>query len=103
MASDISKAFDRAQMRVLLQALQVVLPVPDIERLASILESLYKKTRIAVTKRDRVVLVEKLAGVHQGDPASAILFAILMEFVRRLIPPSRRYKVRIYSARGSHT
>jgi hypothetical protein len=46
------------------------------------------------------VLIGKLAGVHQGDPASAMLFALVMEFVRRLIPPSRRYKIRFYTYHG---
>ena len=36
------------------------------------------------------MLVSKCAGVHQGDPASAILFSLVMEFARMLIPPSKR-------------
>ena len=98
--SDISKAFDRAQLAPLLHALQVLLPGRDIQRLKATISSLYEKTRIAVTKRDKTVLIAKLAGVHQGDPASAILFAVLMELVRRLVPTNRRYKIRFYTAAG---
>ena len=100
MLSDISKAFDRAQLSVLLHSLKVLFPDEDITRLQATIDSLYTQTRIAVKKKKAVVLVEKLAGVHQGDPASAILFGLIMEFVRRLIPPSRRHKIRFYTSGG---
>jgi ribonuclease HI len=101
MLSDISKAFDRVQLTVLLHALQTLFAHHDITRLLAAIQSLYEQTRIAVSKKDVAVLIEKLAGVHQGDPASAILFALVMEFVRRLIPPSRRYKIRFHTYHGS--
>jgi len=97
---DISKAFDRVQLRVLLHALRALFPGVDITRLSAIILSLYERTRIAVSKKEVTVLVEKLAGVHQGDPASAILFALLMEFVRRLIPPTRRYRMKFFTYDG---
>ena len=100
MLSDISKAFDRVQLAVLLLALKTLFHGHDITRLLAAIESLYKQTRIAISQKDVATLCEKLAGVHQGDPLSAILFALLMEFVRRLIPPTRRYKIKFYMSEG---
>ncbi len=87
MLSDISKAFDRVQLPVMLLALKTLFHGHDITRLLAAIESLYTQTRIAVSKKDVAVLCAKLAGVHQGDPSSAILFALLIEFVLRLLPP----------------
>lgn len=100
MLSDISKAFDRVQLAVLLHSLQTLFAGQDITRLLAAIQSLYEQTRIVVSKKDAAVLIEKLGGVHQGDPASAILFALVMEFVRRLISPDRRHKIRFYTYQG---
>jgi hypothetical protein len=100
MLSDISKAFDRVQLAVLLLALKTLFQGHDITRLLAAIDSLYEQTRIAISRKEVATLCAKLAGVHQGDPASAILFALLMEFVRRLIPPSRRYKIKFYMSEG---
>ena len=97
MLSDISKAFDRVQLTVLLHALRTLFEGHDITRLIAAIQSLYEQARIAVSRKDVAVLIEKLGGIHQGDPASAILFSLVMEFVRRLIPPMRRYKIRFYT------
>lgn len=97
---DISKAFDRAQLPVILQAVRTILPTRRVEWLMSLICSLYERARVVVNGKDVAVLVEKWAGVHQGDPMSAIIFIILMEFAKRLIPPGKRHKVRFRQMAG---
>jgi hypothetical protein len=96
--SDISKAFDRAQVGPLLHAIKCIINVPGIERLLSRISHLYSVGKIAVTKGGITVLVDKLGGVFQGDPMSPVLFMILMEYVRRLLPPSLRPGIRFRSS-----
>ena len=42
-------------------------------------------------RQGTAVLVEKWAGVHRGDPMSAILFIDVVEFVRRSMPAEARF------------
>ena len=60
--SDISKAFDRAQVDVMLHALRCIVNVPGIERLLARISHLYSVGKIAVTKNGITVLVDKLGG-----------------------------------------
>jgi hypothetical protein len=96
--SDISKAFDRAQVDPLLHALRCIIDVPNIERLLARISHLYSVGRIAVSKGGIAVLVSKLGGVFQGDPMSPVLFMIFMEYVRRLLPPSMRPSIQFRSS-----
>ena len=99
--SDISKAFDRVQLEPLVQAIRTVLrdiKGDALDRIIAKLVHLYDATKIAVTVKGLTVFVAKLAGVHQGDPMSAIVFAILMEYVRILAPPDSRPYMRFYTS-----
>ena len=99
--SDISKAFDRVQLDVLIQAIRHVLGSVGDDLLKAIISRivfLYATGQILTTKDGKAVLILKLGGVHQGDPASPLLFAIVMEYARRLIPPRFRTHMRLYTS-----
>jgi ribonuclease HI len=92
---DMAKAFDRAQWPAIAQAVRQLFGLPDNKRIAAILKSLYAKARIIVTSGEWAAMVDKLGGVHQGDPLSPILFIILLELVRRQIPHCDRARIKL--------
>ena len=100
--SDISKAFDRVQLDLLIQAIRVVMGLvegPALDRIIAKLVHLFDVGRVAVSKGRLTVLIAKKGGVHQGDPASPIVFAILMEYVRLLTPPDKRPHLKFHTSR----
>jgi hypothetical protein len=92
---DMAKAFDRAQWPAIAQAVRQLFGLPDNKRIAAMIKSLYAKARIIVTSGNWAAMVDKLGGVHQGDPLSPILFIILLELVRRQIPQNDRARIKI--------
>lgn len=97
--SDISKAFDRLPLDPLLHALKDALgDIPEINRLLAKISHMYKVGRIAVTHEGYTIILEKLAGVFQGDPQSPVLFGIVMEYIRSLMPPECRSKITFKSS-----
>jgi len=93
--NDIAKAFDRVQPAVLLQAIRVVLGEENPMRFLSVILSMYSKIKIIVTVEGMSTVVDKEAGVAQGDPLSAILFIILMEYARMLHRPESRSRIKV--------
>ena len=92
--NDLSKAFDRAQHKVLLWALQILLGDACSTRFLAILDHMHTTARMVVTQQGVTFVISKEAGVIQGNPNSPPEFGCIMELVRRLIPPEQRPKVR---------
>ena len=96
--NDISKAFDRVELNILSQAIRVVLPTLDPFRFLSVLSSLFGKLKVVVTDGKAFIVIDKQAGVPQGDSMSGYLFLILMEYARMLNNPRSRSRIRLRCA-----
>ena len=96
---DKKEAFDRAQFRVALHALDAllhsILPSSDLDqsdrfRHLALVLSYLTGIKIVVTADGKAAIVGKDGGVPQGGPDSGLLFLVLVEYLRRTIDPKHR-------------
>jgi hypothetical protein len=98
--NDLSKAFDRAQHPVILRALQTLMGAACTTRFLALIDDMHQTARIVVSQQGVSVIVDKMAGVIQGNPNSPPEFGTIMELVRWLIPPDQRPKVKLLTSSG---
>jgi hypothetical protein len=82
--NDLSSAFDRVSISLLLHAIFVVVRTDQPERFLRTIFTMSSKVKIVVTVNGISVIIGKDAGVPQGNPLAPLLFIILMEYARMM-------------------
>jgi ribonuclease HI len=92
--NDISQAFDDVEPNISVQAVDVVLGLPDPIRLQALILSFLEKLSIVVSVGGLAVVIRKKGGFPQGNAASPVIFLLVMEFARRQLSDEDQARVK---------
>jgi hypothetical protein len=98
--NDYRTAFPSMEYNVLSHALLVCLANARLYRYLATVTSYLSNTEIVVTQQKISVLIRKLAGAAEGMPDSGLLFQVLIEYLRLIIPRCGRPVITIHSLKG---